>query len=257
MTWHDMTWHDMTWHDMTWHDVTWRDVTWRDVTWRDVTWRDVTGRDGTCRDVTWRDVTWRDMTRHDAAWRDVTRRDAMWRNVSWRDMTCDPDLNATRMNSTVWRLLRYCQKTIKTSKIQIFFHPIGQMDLSSPWTVQNEFLQKCSEAILLVQVCSRFELPFTVSKSLSKIWFNSWNFEKNFTVFGVFLREMASEEFFLNYQIIQTTPEYTIPENLVRTGWVVSENERWIKKINKQYQNINCHRCYARVLIIIHVSLNI
>ena len=44
-----------------------------------------------------------------------------------------------------------------------------------------------------------------------------------------FFREMASEEF-KNYRIIQTTPEYTIPENFVRIGWVVSENERWIKK---------------------------
>ena len=27
----------------------------------------------------------------------------------------------------------------------------------------------------------------------------------------------------------QTTPEYTIRENLVMIGWVVSENEWWIK----------------------------
>ena len=48
---------------------------------------------------------------------------------------------------------------------------------------------------------------------------------------------MASEKF-QNYRIIQTTLEYTIPENLVRIGRVVPENERWIKKkdekINKQ-----------------------
>ena len=31
-------------------------------------------------------------------------------------------------------------------------------------------------------------------------------------------------------RIIQTTLEYTIPENLVRIGPVVSENEKWIKK---------------------------
>ena len=56
---------------------------------------------------------------------------------------------------------------------------------------------------------------------------------KIFAVFGVFFREMASEEF-KNYRIIQTTPKYTIPENFVRIGWVVSENKRWIKKnINK------------------------
>ena len=44
---------------------------------------------------------------------------------------------------------------------------------------------------------------------------------------------MASEEF-KNYRIIQTTPEYTIAENLVRIGRVVSENERWIKKNNNK-----------------------
>ena len=55
-------------------------------------------------------------------------------------------------------------------------------------------------------------------------------------VFCVFLREIASEEF-KNYRIIQTTPEYTIPENLVRIGRVVSENERWIKKRRKDKKN--------------------
>ena len=64
---------------------------------------------------------------------------------------------------------------------------------------------------------------------MSKIWANLWNFDQIFAVFGVFFREMALEEF-KNYQIIQTTPEYTIPENFVRIGWVVSVNERWIKK---------------------------
>ena len=103
------------------------------------------------------------------------------------------------------------------------------MDLSCPWTVQNEILQKCRETIPLVQVTFRFELSFTVLKFLTKIWVNPWNFDQIFAVFRVFLREMASEEF-LNYRIIQTSPEYTIPENLVRIGRVVSENERWIKK---------------------------
>ena len=69
------------------------------------------------------------------------------------------------------------------------------MDLSGPWTVRNEILQKCRETIPLVQVCFRFELPFAVSKLLSKIWLNPWNFDQIFAVFGVFLREMASEEF--------------------------------------------------------------
>ena len=76
-----------------------------------------------------------------------------------------------------------------------FCHPIGQMDLSCPWTVQYEILQKCRETIPLVQVSFRFELSFTVSKLLSKIGVNPWNFDQIFTVFSVFLREMASEEF--------------------------------------------------------------
>ena len=69
------------------------------------------------------------------------------------------------------------------------------MDLRCPWTVQNEIRQKCREIIPLVQVCFRFELSFTVSKLLSKIWVNPWNFDQILAVFGVFLREMASEEF--------------------------------------------------------------
>ena len=69
------------------------------------------------------------------------------------------------------------------------------MDLSCPWTVQNEIFHKCRETIPLVQVCFKFELSFTVSKLLSKIWVNPWNFDQIFDVFGVFLREMASEKF--------------------------------------------------------------
>ena len=64
---------------------------------------------------------------------------------------------------------------------------------------------------------------------MSKIGVNPWNFDQIFAVFSVFLREMASEEF-KNYWIIQTTLEYTIPENFVWIGQVVSENESWIKK---------------------------
>ena len=69
------------------------------------------------------------------------------------------------------------------------------MDLSCPWTVQNEILHICRETIPLVQVCFRFELSFTVLKLLSKIGVNPWNFDQIFAVFSVFLREMASEEF--------------------------------------------------------------
>ena len=68
---------------------------------------------------------------------------------------------------------------------------------------------------------------------MSKIGANPWNFDQIFAVFSVFLREMASEEF-ENYWIIQTTLEYTIPENFVWIGRVVSENESWIKKKNKK-----------------------
>ena len=70
-----------------------------------------------------------------------------------------------------------------------------QMDLSCPQIVQNEIRQKCRKTIPLVQVCFRFELSLTVSKLLSKIWVNPWNFEQILAVFGVYLREMASEKF--------------------------------------------------------------
>ena len=91
------------------------------------------------------------------------------------------------------------------------------------------------ETIPLVQVCFRFELSFTVSKLLSKIRVNPWNFDKSFAVFGVFLREIASEAFW-NYRIIQTTSEYTIPENLVRIDRLVSENE--VKHEVKRYARV-------------------
>ena len=101
------------------------------------------------------------------------------------------------------------------------------MDLSCPRTIRSEICQKCRKTIPLVQVYFRFELYLTVLKLLSKFWVNPWNFEQILAVFCVFLREMVSED----YRIIQTTPEYTIPENVVRIGQVVSEIERWIKKM--------------------------
>ena len=103
------------------------------------------------------------------------------------------------------------------------------MDLSCPWTVQDEIFQKCRETIPLVQICVIFDLSFTVLKLLSKIGVNPWNFDQIFAVSSVFLREIAFEEF-QNYRIIQTTLEYTLPENFVWIGRVVAENERWIKK---------------------------
>ena len=69
------------------------------------------------------------------------------------------------------------------------------MDLSCPWTVQDEIFQKCRETIPLVQVCFRFELSFTVLKLLSKIGVKPWNDDQIFAVFSVFLREIASKEF--------------------------------------------------------------
>ena len=88
LTWYDVTWYDMTWHDGARCDMTWHDVTWRDITWHDVPWRDM-------RYITWHDLTWRDMTR---------------RYATWRDMTCDPYLNATRMNSTACEMAEILSK---------------------------------------------------------------------------------------------------------------------------------------------------
>ena len=97
---------------------------------------------------------------------------------------------ANRLNS-----FRASKENVAILQKYRFSHPMEQMDLSCPQTVQSEICQKCRETILLVQVCFRFELSFTVFKLLSKIWVNPWNFEQIFAVFGVFLREMASEEF--------------------------------------------------------------
>ena len=74
-------------------------------------------------------------------------------------------------------------------------HPIGQMDLSYPRTIQSEIHHKSRETIPLVQICFRFELSLIVLKLLSKFWVNPWNFDEIFAVFGDFLREMALEEF--------------------------------------------------------------
>ena len=143
-------------------------------------------------------------------------------------MTCDPYLNATRMNSTacemaeilsknylnLFRSEAFYRRYIKSAPVSIkmhkigtcidqtqkcpkyrFCHPIGQMDLSCPWTVQDEIFHKCRETIPLVQVCFRFELSFTVLKLLSKIGVNPWNFDQIFAVFSVFLREWRPKNF--------------------------------------------------------------
>ena len=80
---------------------------------------------------------------------------------------------------------------------------------------------------------------------MSKIWVNPWNFDKKFAVVNVFLREMASEKFY-NYRISQTTPKYTISENLVRICHVVSENQRWIKA-KRTHQRESLRRWRVRV----------
>ena len=99
------------------------------------------------------------------------------------------------------------------------------MDLSCPQTIRIEIYHKCRETIPLVQVCFRFELSLTVLKLLSK----SESTHEILTKFSLFLAIFSArwrQKNFKNYRIIQTTPEYTIPENLVRIGRVVSENER-------------------------------
>ena len=106
------------------------------------------------------------------------------------------------------------------------------MDLSCPWTVKNEILQKCREAIPLVQVCFRFELSFPVSKLLSKIWVNPWNFDQIFVVSAFFSAKWRQTNYKTRLFKLPT-PEYTIPKNFVRIGRVVTENERWIQKINQ------------------------
>ena len=160
---------------MTWHVVTWRDT----VKWRDVAWPDMTRHHATWRDLTWHDVTWRDMT-----WHDVTRRDMAWNEVKWHEKyrhlhRSNPEMSKTwndginictcidqtRIMSKTWNdgmnICTCIDQTRKCPKYR-FSHPIGQMDLSCPWTIQNEILHKCRETIPLVQVCFRFEISFVV-----------------------------------------------------------------------------------------------
>ena len=149
------------------------------------------------------------MTRHDA-----TRRYATLRNMTWHDVRSVSQRNKNELYcmwdgwDIVEKLIKpfrseaFYRRCIKSAPVSIkpncpkyrFCHPIGQMDLSCPWTVQDEILQKCRETIPLVQVCFRFELSFTVLKLLLKIGVNPWNFDRIFTVFSVFSAKMASEE---------------------------------------------------------------
>ena len=62
-----------------------------------------------------------------------------------------------------------------------------------------------------------------------KIWVNPWNFEQILAVFFAFSPQ-DGVRIILKLPDYSTTPEYTIPENLVKIGRVVSENEGWIKK---------------------------
>ena len=159
------TWYDVTWYDMTWHDgaryVTWRDiyVIWHDV---DMTWHDGTEvHDVTWRDMTWHDATWRDMTRHDATWRDMTRRYA-----TWRDMTCDPYLNARRMN---W-WLRYCQKTIKTFLgLKLFYR---RFIISAPASIKPKSVQYTDFVTQLGKCISAVPKPFRMkfSRNVEKLF---------------------------------------------------------------------------------------
>ena len=54
------------------------------------------------------------------------------------------------------------------------------------------------------------------------MWVDPWNFEQTLAFFRDYLRKMESE-IFLNYRIIQATPEYTIPENVVKISRMVWE----------------------------------
>ena len=164
---------------MTWRDMTGQDVTWRDMTWRDMTWHEV-HHVAWWHDVTWHDVTWRDIMRHDATWRDmmrcdVTQHDLTWRVIristqqEWTSTACEM---AEILSKNYWNLFRFedfyrrflisAPASIKPKSVKNtdFCHPIGQMDLSCPWTVQDEIFHKCRETIALVQVCFRFELIF-------------------------------------------------------------------------------------------------
>ena len=70
---------------------------------------------------------------------------------------------------------------------------------------------------------------------MSKIWVSPWNFDQVLDVSGVFLREMALEEF-QNSRIFQTTPEYTnfwkkFSEDRSRSFWERTVNKNI--KINR------------------------
>ena len=176
MIWRNMIWHDVTWRGKMWHDVTWRDVTWRDMTWRDMTCHDVTW--GTSRDMTWHDVTWRDMTWHDVTWRDMTwhdimRQNATWRdatlrNMTWRDMTCDPYLNATRMNSTACEMAEILSKNyLNLFRSEAFYRRFIKSAPASikPKSVQNtDFVTQLGKWISAVPEPFRMKFSRDVEK---------------------------------------------------------------------------------------------
>ena len=101
------------------------------------------------------------------------------------------------------------------------------MDLSCPLTIRSEICQECRETIRLGLNLFQIWIFFGCFMLSLKIWVNPWSLEQIFAVFCFFPRDGVRR--ILNYRIIQTTPEYTIPENLVRISRVVSENEQWIK----------------------------
>ena len=118
-----------------------------------------------------------------------------------------------------------------------FSHPMEQMDLSCPQTVQSEICQKCRETIPLVQVCFRFELSLTVLKLLSKIWVNPWNFEEILAVFCVFspqdsVRIILKLSDYSNYTRIHKSRKFG--ENRSSSFWEQTVNKKkTIKKINR------------------------
>ena len=109
---------------------------------------------------------------------------------------------ASEVDSWLAQKRWFTREIWKSDKNTDFLTKMGQMDLSCPQTVQNEFLQKCRETIPLVQVCFGFVLSLTVSKlycqkseSTLEILITFWLFlafisarwcQKNFKTTGLF-----------------------------------------------------------------------
>ena len=134
------------------------------------------------------------------------------------------------------------KENIASDKKYRFCHPIGQMDLSCPWTVQNKILQKCRETIPLVQACFRFDLFFYRFEVIVKNLGQPVKFLPNFRSFWRFsLRDGVRRIYY--YRII---PNYT----RIHNSWKFCENRSssfWertvnLKKTFKKLDNIPLRR---------------